>query len=102
MLDTEGGIRGVEPDKSGCPLEMLGGWKKMGMVMRYAHFSTDSLAGYAELSTRDRPILRAVKQPQPYNPRHSYGTIASLRRVATTRKPLLLLAPRDGLEPSTR
>ncbi len=50
--------------QAGCPLEVLqklGGWKKMDMVLRYAHFSTDSLAGYAELSARDRPLLRAVK-----------------------------------------
>jgi len=35
--------------------------KKMDMVLRYAHSSTDSLAGYADLTMADLPRLRAVE-----------------------------------------
>jgi hypothetical protein len=31
-------------------LQKMGGWKKMDMVLRYAHFSTDSLAGYTSMT----------------------------------------------------
>jgi len=50
--------------QAGCPLEVLqklGGWQRMEMVLRYAHFGVEHLAGYAELAARDAPPLRRVK-----------------------------------------
>jgi len=49
---------------SGCPLEqlkVLGGWRSMEMVMRYAHFSTEHLAQFSELVAKSKPILKVVK-----------------------------------------
>ncbi len=49
---------------AGCPLEqlkVLGGWKSMEMVMRYAHFSTEHLAQFSELAARNNPKLKVVK-----------------------------------------
>lgn len=50
--------------QGGCPLDrlqQLGGWQKMDMVQRYAHFSVSHLAEYAELSARQSPNLHAVR-----------------------------------------
>lgn len=50
--------------QNNCPLEILqklGGWRKIDMVLRYAHFATDHLAKYSELSARTNSNLKVVK-----------------------------------------
>lgn len=50
--------------QGGCPLEVLqklGGWQTLEMVLRYAHLSTEHLAQYSSISSRETPRLRVVK-----------------------------------------